>query len=455
MSNYTITEDILFKNYMRSKPNISEATKTHYKAALTKFYKAVNEPLQTIITNCKNQQGLITEKTIFQGKDSEGNEIIQKQTVEFDVNSPESYINIYINTFIDYCKETNIKTNSINNYLTQILAVLSFYNIKLPTIEKFDRTPSRWNLLTKEDFKFIINDCTLMYKGLIKLLMSNGMRLSDALSLTVGDFMKATSEYHNFVNVNEFIDNAPQNMIGYWKFNPGKTQRFKIECQTFNDPETSNLILQHLRKLKDEYYPGKNLEPSKDDPLFGSQKAYFKRNLTQDSVSDTLHNKNKKLRNHHIALIEEKIEKGELSKEDKQREIEKIPKFHAHACRKYFETMVAKNCGNLRICAMLEGHTAPLQTDNSYIKLGFDEIKEAYMAVIPDLSLENTETKTYTSEIRREMENKISKLEQENKELKQENKDAIQELWDAFNSIEKRNEIWENEKGGKNNGGNR
>ena len=147
----------------------------------------------------------------------------------------------------------------------------------------------------------------------------------------------------------------------------------------------------------------------------------------------------------------EKIEKGELSKEDKQREIEKIPKFHAHACRKYFETMVAKNCGNLRICAILEGHTAPLQTDNSYIKLGFDEIKEAYMAVIPDLSLENTETKTYTSEIRREMEDKISKLEQENEELKQENQDAIQELWDAFSSIEKRNEIWENEKGAKKN----
>lgn len=454
MKTYTITEDILFKNFLRSKPNISKATKTQYTAALNKFYKAVNTPLETVINNCKNQQETLTEKTIFQGTDEQGNKVSQKQLIKFDVNSPHSYINIYLNTFIDYCKETKIKTNSINNYLTLISAVLTFYKIELPKFEKFDRKPSKWNLLTKEDFKFIINDCTLMYKGLIKLLMSNGMRLSDALSLTIGDFMAATSEYHNFVDVNDFIDNAPQDMIGYWKFNPGKTRRFNIECQTFNDPETSNLILQHLRKLKDEYYPNKNsknglnLIPSKEDPLFGSQKAYYKRNLTQDSVSDTFYNKNKKLYKHYLAIIDEKIIKGTLSIEDKEKEITKIPKFHAHACRKYFESMVARNCGNLRICAILEGHTAPLATDTSYIKIGFDEILEAYMSVIPDLSLDNTETKVYTSDIRREMESKIKSLEKENESLKEENQKTTKALWDEINNMKARQEAWEQIKKG-------
>ena len=447
MSNYTITEDILFTNFLRSKPNISEATKTHYKAALKKFYKSNNETLQNVISNCKNQQELITEKTIFQGKDEQGNEIIQKQRIEFDVNSPESYINIYINTFIDYCKETNIKTNSINNYLTQILAVLTFYGIKLPNIEKFDRTPPKWTLLSKEDFKFIINDCNLMYKGLIKFLLSTGMRLSDALSLSLGDYMKATSENHNFIDVNDFIDNAPQDMIGYWKFNPQKTKRFNIECQTFNDPESSNLILQHLRKLKDEYYPNKNQEkglkltPSKDDPLFGSQKAYYKRNLTQDSVSDTFYKKNKKLRKYHINLIDEKIVNNELSIEDREKEIAKIPKFHAHSCRKFFSSMIAKNCGNLRICAILEGHTTPMKTDGSYIEIGFDEIKEAYLSAIPDLSLENTETKVYTSEIRREMEAKINSLQNKLKEKEAQTSDMeerlskVEEIFNQVNSL--------------------
>ena len=81
-----------------------------------------------------------------------------------------------------------------------------------------------------------------------------------------------------FVELEDFIENAPSDMIGYWKFHPHKTQRFNIECQTFNDPESSNLILQNLRKLKNEYYPRKNrkngldLKPSKDDALFGSKK---------------------------------------------------------------------------------------------------------------------------------------------------------------------------------------
>ncbi|MBQ2653057.1 MAG: site-specific integrase [Methanobrevibacter sp.] len=419
MKAYTITEDKLFLNFLRSKPNISAKTKQHYKSALIKFYKANQEQLETIIHNCKSQQDRIIEKTISQGTDEQGNQIIEKQIIKFDVNSPNSYANIYINKFIDYCKATNVKTNTINNYLTQILAVLTFYDVKLPTIEKFDRTPPKWTLLSKEDFKFVINDGSLMYAALIKFLMSSGMRISDALSLTIGDFMNATSDYHNFVDVEDFIDNAPTDMIGYYRFHPNKTRRFNIECQTFNDPESSNLILQHLRKLKNEYYPyknnqlGLNLTPSKNDAVFGSQKAFFKRNLTQESVSDTFYKKNIKLKNHHISLIDEKIMNGELSIEDRDKMIAKIPKFHAHSCRKFFSSMIAKNCGNLRICAILEGHTSPLKTDGSYIEISLEDIKEAYMSALEDLSLENTETKVYTSEVRREMEEKIAVLEQE------------------------------------------
>ena len=226
-----------------------------------------------------------------------------------------------------------------------------------------------------------------------------------------------------------------------------KTKRFNIECQTFNDPESSNLILQHLRKLKDEYYPNKNQEkglnltPSKDDPLFGSQKAYYKRNLTQDSVSDTFYKKNKKLRKYHINLIDEKIVNNELSIEDREKEIAKIPKFHAHSCRKFFSSMIAKNCGNLRICAILEGHTTPMKTDGSYIEIGFDEIKEAYLSAIPDLSLENTETKVYTSEIRREMEAKINSLQNKLKEKEAQTSDMeerlskVEEIFNQVNNL--------------------
>lgn len=50
-------------------------------------------------------------------------------------------------------------------------------------------------------------------------------------------------------------------------------------------------------------------------------------------------------------------------KQDFKSEVEKIPRFHAHGLRKFFEITIAKNCGDLRLCAIMEGHTAPLSTD--------------------------------------------------------------------------------------------
>ena len=56
------------------------------------------------------------------------------------------------------------------------------------------------------------------------------------------------------------------------------------------------------------------------------------------------------------------------------------------------------------------------------------------MAAIPDLSLENTEVKVYTSEIRKEMENKIHTLEANVKEKEAE----VQSMSERMDSFEKR-----------------
>jgi len=56
---------------------------------MIKFYKATHEQLSTVIANCKNQQDRVTEKIIFQGEDSDGNKIVEKQIINFDLNSPE------------------------------------------------------------------------------------------------------------------------------------------------------------------------------------------------------------------------------------------------------------------------------------------------------------------------------------------------------------------------------
>lgn len=90
-----------------------------------------------------------------------------------------------------------------------IKAFLRGAGVILPKIENLEDDTDDWNLLTKEDFNFILQDMNIVHAGLLNFLSSSGMRISDALSQSIGDFMDATSEYHDFVDVEEFIDNAP------------------------------------------------------------------------------------------------------------------------------------------------------------------------------------------------------------------------------------------------------
>ncbi len=421
---YKITEDIFYTNFIQSKHNITDKSKYNYEKILTKFATSANTTLEKIVTDCKNQQDRVIEKIISHGTDDKGNQIIEKQLIKFDVNSPESKIKLYLDNYVTYCKNKGNSNTTITQNLTLINTFLKYYNITLPDRDTLKKDTKKWYLLEKEDFKYILNDSPLIHASLIKFLQSSGMRISDALSLSIGDFMEATKEYHNYVDVNDFIENAPADMIGTWYFHPQKTRKFQVPCLTFNDPESSNFILQHLRKIKNEYGPyakkkyGVDKIISKDDALFGSQKSMYVEPLSPNPTASQFWQKNKKLREWRILKIKEAIKNGELSQEDFEKEVAKIPRFHAHACRKYFESTIAKNCGDLRICTLMEGHVSPVSTDSSYIKQDIQNVKETYMSAIDDFSLEKTEVKVYTSEVRKQMEDRINNLENENMELK-------------------------------------
>ena len=443
-----IDNDIFFQNFITAKQNATAATIKNYHKTLTKFCKATNTTLETAVTKCRNQQEVVIEKSTLVS-DSDGSKTVEKRIQKFNVNSIESYIKLYFDTYINYCKGRGNKNTTINLELIILKSFFNYYNIETPTIDKLENDAQDWYLLSKEDIKYVMSESTLMHDTLISLLKATGLRLSDALAMTWGDVMEYTKEYHNCITLEEYAEKAPQDMIGTIEFYPQKTRRHNIPCITGIDPETCNLLLQWLNRLLKESiplinkkYPEKNIKLTKDSPVFASKRYYFTKAVNQRPVTTMFAKKNKALREHHINMIKDKINKGELSPEDYDKEVKKIPRFHAHGLRKFFETMVSRNCGNLRICAVMEGHTAPLSTDSHYIKIDVEDVKEAYLAAIPDLSLENTETKVYTSEVRREMEAKINALEKENVELKQ-------ELWDEINNLKARQQVWEELKKGK------
>ena len=319
----------------------------------------------------------------------------------------------------------------------------------MPDPNRLKDDSADWYLPTKEDFNYILQDASLVQASLTNLLSSTGMSVGDAVSLKIEDFMKATKQYHDYVDVEDFIDNAPDDMIGKWVFEPHKTQKDDVHCITFNTAHTSNLILQNLRHLKNHYIPIKNnkknddepkLKISKKDPLFGSRKFEYKKPLKSKSVSDHWGKKNKKFKAWKINQIKQQIENGELSVEDYDEAIAKIPRYHPHICRKFFCTTVSNNCGDIRVCALLEGHSDGLPNDPSYIKKNADDIKEIYINHIHDaLSLDNVETKIITNKETEELNKKVSEADKKIEALTNQNAEKdrqIEELTKLINQTQ-------------------
>lgn len=421
-ADYTVKNDDFYQNFMSQHPR-SNNTIIKYEKVLTKLCKANNKTLDEIITTCIDEQSIVT--TVKLSPDDDGNE--RRKEIRFDINNKDASINNYLNQYENYCKKRGNKNITIKGELGLIRAFLKSFGVELPKRKKIEDDSDEWFLPTKDDFNYIVQDLSLVQASLLNFLTSTGMRLGDALSMTIGDFMEATSEYHDFVDVVDFIDNAPDDMIGQWEFKPQKTIRSKkTKCITFNSTHTSNLILQNLRHIKDQYIPNinhtkdLNLKISKKYALFGSRNSHYETSVIPKSISTQWGIKNKKFQSWKINQIKQKIEKGEISSEDYDEEVAKIPKFHPHICRKFFCTTVANNCGDIRVCALLEGHSDGLPNDPSYVKKSVEDIKEIYINNIHDeLSLANVETRIISNKETEELKNELESLRNENDNLRQ------------------------------------
>lgn len=427
---YDVTNSEYYKNHV-AKPSIGKNTEERYEVILTKFCNAVNKDLDDIVKICKDEQDIVTTEKL--PPDENGNE--RRREIRFDVNSKDSSVKKFCDKYIDFCKKRNNKNTTINHEISKIRAFLRGSGVRVPKYDRLDDDSDDWELLSKEEFNFISQDLSLVHLSLLNFLTSTGMRLSDALSLSIGDFMKATSKYHDFIDVEEFIDNAPDDMIGQWVFEPHKTKNSKVTCITFNSMHSSNLILESLRHIKNNYIPSKNktteenLKINKKYALFGSKREKFEKPLAGKTVTDQWGRRNKKFRKWKINQIKHKIQNGDLSPEDYDEEVSKIPKFHPHICRKYFSSIVSNNCGDIRVCALFEGHSAGLPTDPSYIKKKVKDLKEIYINDIHDeLCLSKVETRIVTSKETEEMNKKISESNKKIEVLTKDNEEKDKEI---------------------------
>ena len=411
--NYNFKKDPYVKDYFYENKDLRIDTVKSYENSLKQLSEANKETIKNIIDNCLKQQKSRIDEDMG--------------ITEFNPNHPDSLIKQYINNFREYCIEKGNMNTSINDKTDNIIVFFNHFKVKLPKIKKLENDRKKWNKLSKEDVRYILKDCNIIEQGLITFTLSTGLRRWDLSELTIGDFMEATQKmgYHNFVEIDDFIDNAPDDMIGFWDLIPHKESKNKIPCKTFNSPESSNLIMQNLRRIKNEYMPKKSkkekteIKLEKGDALFGSSKKCYKGTLTKESMTNAIRAKNPRFKEWKIKQIDENIKNKKISKEDREKEIEKIPEVNPHALRKFFTNAVDTYGGlSLRANLVMEGHSSKVPTDTHYLQKQKEELFLGYKRILPHLTImEDIEVRLLTNEEGEELNNKVTLLEGEKKSL--------------------------------------
>ena len=407
MKKQDILKSKAYQKYVKKK-NITQKTLNTYVFSLLQFCNANNKELDHIIKEVLEEQY----------------PYIDEQGRIHEYNPEYSLIDNYLNNTVDYLRMKGNKNNSIYAHLVRIRAVLTALNIKLPNQVELEKDDADWNVLSKEDIKFVNSISPLHHQALITFMAHTGIRTGDAIKvLTIEDFMKATYKYHKCTELEQFLEKAPMDMIGYWEFIPKKTRKYNVECKVYNTAESSNLILKSLHRRVESIKAineknGTDYRLEKSDALFTSRNQNFKRPMTENTLTTLCHRRNKELRKHKERLLYQEYEEGKISKETLEQKLSEIPVFHAHGLRKFFITTLARKRVDIRASALLEGHS-PIMQDKSYVDN--DSLEELlwgeYNRVIPALSFLKDEEDFELGKMNHDLQIENAQLKQQKEQL--------------------------------------
>ena len=410
MKKQDITNSKTWQKYVKKK-NITQTTLGNYTFSLLQFCKANNKPLDNIV------EEVLEEQLPY----------IDEQGRIHEYNPEYSLIDNYINNTITYLQGKGNSEHSIHAHMMGIRSVLTSLGVKLPAKVELERNSKEWYVLSKDDIRFVLSISALHHQALITFLAHTGIRIGDVRNLRISDFMKATYKYHECTEIDDFLEKAPEDMIGYWQFKPQKTIKHDIECKVYNTEESSNLILRSLHRRRNSIEAlnlkkGTDYKLEKNDYLFSSRNKNFKGQINESTVTTLFIRRNKDLRKHKERLLCQEYNDGRISEETLEQKLSEIPVFHAHGLRKFFITTLARKRVDLRASAFLEGHTPFMQHDRSYVDSDNLEelIFEEYQRVIPALSFVKDEEDFELGKMNHDLQIENAQLKQQKEQLEKE-----------------------------------
>ena len=278
------------------------------------------------------------------------------------------------------------KHSTASIYLSKIIAILNHYELEVGKLPKIKTKQHKIHDISGNITQKELNECinqpnTTEIKPLTLLLSSTGLSPVDALNITISDYLKSTSDYHNYTKHKDILkaldEMDQQDVIPTFR---GHRQKTGVEYITFASHEcvqSINIFIRSKEKL--------NI----NDPIFTLAKS-------------TMVRKYKEINDH--------LELGVNDKGEARFTMKGLRSFHS-------TQLELAGMSESRI-NILEGRENKNVINQHYIKVDSAELKKQYIECLPYLLIEDI------NKVKSELENEKEKntvLVSENTILKEEN----------------------------------
>ena len=155
--------------------------------------------------------------------------------------------------FRDFLLDSGLSANTIRTYFSRIKTFYRHFEIELPYLREVclgkDYVSSYGDLPKREDIKRSCNVSSLAFKAVILFMSSSGCAKAETLSLTVGDFIKATGDYHGGGFIDDILNELyfRKDIVPTFYLKRIKTNKFYY---AFCSPEASHHIVKYLISRK-------------------------------------------------------------------------------------------------------------------------------------------------------------------------------------------------------------
>jgi integrase len=297
-----------------------------------------------------------------------------------DLADNEEYENIrwkntdtrrYILEYRDYLyQKYNVSTAQL--YLTAVITIYRHFEITIPPLPYYStkhlkRTPP----IEYKDLpdKKLISEClqisSPVVRSILLFLSSSGVSRIDALNLTIGDYLEATTDYHTHQDSVKYAIREMReqdNILPTFKLRRQKTGHDYI---TFCSHEATKCI--------NEYLLTRTETLTRERPLFKINERYF--NMAFERL------------NGHFQL-------GKVGNYNRLR---------PHMLRKYHATQLAESGMPLDHINILQGRKNHTVAHQHYIRIKPETLREEYIEALPYLVIEDiNKYKTELEQVREE-----------------------------------------------------